>query len=437
MSDDNIPASRKPAPLTAAFIRNIKPPAAGQKDYPDGATPGLNLRVSAGDTWVWTLRMRNHEKRILRYSLGAFNDAQGLRWAREQAASMRQKVRHEKHDPNRERQEAAAAAAEKAERDRLTLEVLVDQWKRMHLANRSPRYAAEAIRALRTVFAKQWDKPVADLTRATVVRVLDKLQEPAESTDGPKGMVTDRQAIAARTTAYGRACFGWALKRETVSANPFENLPMASPKKRDRVLTDAELKAVWNKADASNALFGALVRMLILTGQRREEVCSMRWEHLSADLTEWEIPGTETKNGKPHIVPLAPDARAIIAARAPKRQEARQGFVFVGNVATRFSGWSKCKARLDTDSGVSAWRIHDLRRTFATGLRRIGVQLEVTEAALNHISGSRAGVVGVYQLYDWKAEKVAALNAWAAHVRAVLADAAESGGNVVRLPVAS
>jgi hypothetical protein len=198
-----------------------------------------------------------------------------------------------------------------------------------------------------------------------------------------------------------------------------------------------ELKAVWETSGASNPIFGALVRMLILTGQRREEVAGMKWECVSDDMTLWTIPGTETKNGKAHLVPLSPDATAILAALAPKQGEARQGLVFVGRLGTQFSGWSKCKADLDEDSGVADWRIHDLRRTLATGLQRLGVRLEVTEAVLNHISGSRAGLVGVYQRHDWKTEKAAALNAWAAHVRAVLADAGESSGNVVRLPVVS
>lgn len=430
--------SKRPEALTPLKLRAIRKPDTGRVDYPDGATPGLSLRVSADGKRVWALRMRDQAGTLRRFTLGNYTDAQGLRWARDEAEALRQKVRREGHDPHRERREAAAAAAAAAEHDRLTLEVLAGDWQRMHLANRSPRYAAEAIRALKTVFASHWGKPVADLDRATVVRVLDGLQRPGGGAGRSKGMVTNRAAIAARTAAYGRACFAWALKRDTVATNPFENLPMpeAAPA-RERVLSDAELKAVWEAAGASNPTFGALVRMLILTGQRREEVAGMKWEDVSGDMALWTIPGTETKNGKAHLVPLSPDATAILAALAPKQPELRQGLVFVGRLGTPFSGWSKCKADLDEDSGVTDWRIHDLRRTLATGLQRLGVRLEVTEAVLNHISGSRAGLVGVYQRHEWKDEKAAALNAWAAHVRAVLADAGEGAGNVVRLPVAS
>jgi integrase len=423
------------AALTPTTIRAIKKPDAGRLDYPDGATPGLNLRVSADDSWTWTLRMRDAAGQLRRFTLGAMTDKQGLKWARDQAEAMRQKVRREGRDPHKERKEAAAAAQAKAERDRLTLGVLVEDWQRMHLANRSARYSAEAGRALKHAFALQWEKPAADLDRQTVVRVLDGLQRPAKAAQPGKGTGGTRQAIAARTAAYGRACYSWAMKRDTVPGNPFDALPLAaSAPARERVLSDNELKAVWNAAGAASSPFGSLVRMLILTGQRREEVAGMKWEHLADDLAVWTIPGSETKNGKPHLVPLAPDAQAIIAAHMPKEGE-RAGLVFVGRLGTQFSGWSKCKADLDKESGVAGWVIHDLRRTMATGLQRIGVRLEVTEAILNHISGSRAGLVGVYQRHDWKDEKAAALAAWAAHVRTVVADR-EEAGNVVRLPLA-
>jgi len=92
--------------------------------------------------------------------------------------------------------------------------------------------------------------------------------------------------------------------------------------------------------------------------------------------------------------------------------------IFPGERGTPFSGWSKAKSALDTTSGVSGWWLHDLRRTLATGLQRLGVRLEVTEAVLNHLSGSRAGVVGIYQRHDWAEEKRAALDAWSAHLLA-------------------
>src|SRR5215813_11031150 len=116
--------------------------------------------------------------------------------------------------------------------------------------------------------------------------------------------------------------------------------------------------------------------------------------------------------------------RELLRALAPDRkgdaapQAANRSLVLPGERGTPFSGWSKAKTQLDTASGVSGWWLHDLRRTVATGLQRLGVRLEVTEAVLNHLSGSRAGVVGIYQRHDWAEEKRVALDAWSAHLLA-------------------
>ena len=140
----------------------------------------------------------------------------------------------------------------------------------------------------------------------------------------------------------------------------------------------------------------------------------------------WTIPATRTKNRIPHLVPLSQPARELLHALPidgpgdvqGARQRAKLALVFPGERRTPFSGWSKAKSALDAASGVSGWWLHDLRRTLATGLQRLGVRLEVTEAVLNHLSGSRAGVVGIYQRHDWAEEKRAGLDAWSAHLLA-------------------
>jgi integrase len=148
-----------------------------------------------------------------------------------------------------------------------------------------------------------------------------------------------------------------------------------------------------------------------LTGQRREEVAGMTWAELSEDLATWTIPATRTKNGVPHLVPLSQPARELLHSlrsdgesvqRTLQDRRAKLALVLPGERGTPFSGWSKAKSALDTASGVSGWWLHDLRRSLATGLQRLGVRLEVTEAVLNHLSGRRAGVVGIYQRH-WSA----------------------------------
>ena len=172
----------------------------------------------------------------------------------------------------------------------------------------------------------------------------------------------------------------------------------------------------------------------------------MAWNEISDDLATWTLPGERTKNGAAHTVPLSEPARDLLKALLPEdANEAKRvlsdrratgALVLPGAVGTPFAGWSKAKRALDkaimdarakaaAAAGTSPaplipWSVHDLRRTVATGLQRLGVRLEVTEAVLNHISGSRGGIAGVYQRHDWAAEKRAALDAWAAHVVSII-----------------
>ena len=198
----------KPEPLTPLRIRNLKPPTKGRIDVADGTTRGLCLRVSAHEAWTWTLRMRGPDGRLRRFVVGEFTGDQGLAWARRHAEKLRQEVRHDGRDPQRERKERAEAAAAQALRERLTFKALVEDWQRRRLSSRRPRYAAEAVRALAAAFAVQWERPAEDLPPKVVVSVLTGLTRRAGDgeTAPPRG-----HAIASRTGAYGRACFAWAV----------------------------------------------------------------------------------------------------------------------------------------------------------------------------------------------------------------------------------
>ncbi|HZS71073.1 MAG TPA: integrase arm-type DNA-binding domain-containing protein [Candidatus Acidoferrum sp.] len=304
-------------------------------------------------------------------------------------------------DPASERKRAAAEARQKAAEEAYTLEKLLADWQGLHLANKRPSYAAEAVRAIRNVFPKHLAKPAADLDRASVVRTLDGMAR--------KGSAS----MSAATRRYGRAVYSWAVKRGTLAANPFAALPVAPVVKRDRVLSDEESKAIWRATEGLGP-FNGIVRMLILTGQRREEVAGMAWSEISNDVSDWTIPASRAKNGAAHIVPLSEPAQDLL------RSTPRLGELVFPGLRGRFNGFSKAKVALDTKSGVTGWRLHDLRRTVATGLQRLGVRLEVTEQVLNHISGSRAGIVGVYQRHNFAAEKRAALEAWGKYVLAIV-----------------
>jgi integrase len=311
-------------------------------------------------------------------------------------------------NPAEERKQAAREAKEKAEAEALTLGVLIDKWKAQHLVDKRAGYATEATRALRFAFKKHLTSPAAALTAKVVKATLHAIAD------------AGKKATARLACAYGRACYGWAIGKDLLSDNPFEGIKLGSVPSRDRVLTDTELAAVW-KATKGPGTYNAIVRLLILTGQRREEVAGMTWDEIAQDLSVWTIPGSRTKNGEEHIVPVSPQAQAILRA-APRFERDDDGepeLVFPGRVGS-FTSFNHSKVALDEASGVEDWRLHDLRRTVATGLQKLGVRLEVTEAVLNHLSGSRAGIVGVYQRHTWSDEKRAALNAWSARVAAIV-----------------
>src|SRR5262249_17942654 len=260
----------------------------------------------------------------------------------------------------------------------LRLAVLIQDWARLHLAHRNPRYATEAVRALCHALAKHLDRPAEDLDRATVVHALDSLSRRHEDKGRKTGASSRGTAIAGRTAAYGRACFSWAIKRGTVRSNPFAELPLPTTiNKRDRVLNDEEAAAVWRAACEAAHPFGAIVRLLMLTGQRREEVAGMRWAELSQDLATWTIPATRTKNGVPHLVPLSEPARKLLHALSSDgpgdvggaHQRAKLELVFPGARGTLFIGGPKDNGEADTAPGVSGGWLHELNRTLAAGLQ--------------------------------------------------------------------
>ena len=195
------------------------------------------------------------------------------------------------------------------------------------------------------------------------------------------------------------------------------HLPKAGAEtKRDRVLSDGELAAVWQAASKLGWPFGHAVRLLILTGARREEIGGLCWTEVNGETIK--LSGERTKNGEPHNIPLSPQATAVLQ-RVPRIANSER--VFSTNGKTSISGWSRAKRQLDDISEVADWRTHDLRRTVATGLQKLGVSLQVIEAVLGHTSGSRSGVVGVYQRHSFDAEKRAALDAWGNHVTELVA----------------
>jgi integrase len=408
--------------LTQRRIDDLECPA-GKKDALvfDDEQRGLGVRVTSGGgkTYLAQYTTAGSKRRIPLGSCSAIS----LAAARDAVQTILGDVARGR-DPAGERKQAARQVKKRAEAGALTIGVLIDKWEAGHLARKRPGYASEATRALRYGFQKHLKSPAATLTPKGVKAVLNAIAD-----DG-------RKATARLTGAYGRACYGWAVGKDLVTENPFAGIKFDAVASRERVLSDRELLAVW-RATAGPGAYNSIVRILTLTGQRRDEVAGMTWDEIAPDLSIWTIPSSRAQNSVAHIVPLSPQAQAILksAHRVAKdhseRADDQPEFVFQGR-AGPFNGFSKAKSVLDQESGVKDWRLHDLRRTMATGLQRLGVRLEVTEAILNHVSGSRAGIVGIYQRHEWAEEKRAALNAWGAHVEAMI-EGRESAGNVTTL----
>jgi integrase len=203
------------------------------------------------------------------------------------------------------------------------------------------------------------------------------------------------------------------VRHRKVSINPCTGVwHPGAPKARERVLSDAEIGKLWRATDAIDVRFGAALKLLLLLGARLNEVVGMRHSELSEDGT-WTIPSNRAKNHRAHRLVLPKLALDIIAA-VPRIEG---DLVFTSTGRAPISGWSKMKKQLDAAMGdVPPWRIHDLRRTCASGMQRLGVRTEVIERALNHVSGSYSGVAGVYQRDALTPEVAAALLRWAQHV---------------------
>jgi integrase len=422
--------------LTVEAVKKLKPRPV-RREVPDALMPGLYLVIQPSGKKSWALRFRLGG-RPRKFTLGEYPVIE-LDEAREQARTALLAAKKEGCDPLVERRKTQALAAI-AIGDTVTIEDAVKQYIKVYCrpANRSWRETARTLglkpdpddenRFTRTgngIVANWGGRLVRDISDYDVQTRLDTI-------------AAKYPQAANQEHAFLRKFFRWCVSRKIITASPCKDVERpADPVDRDRVLIDAELRQVWLAAAKLAYPFGDIVRLLILTGQRRNEVAGMQWCEIDQAARMWTIPKerrkSRNKTAKPLDVPLS-DAALDIISKLP-RIKSDKGFLFTTTGNSPISGFSKWKSKLDdiirkADGDVAPWRLHDLRRTLATGLQKLGIRLEVTEAVLGHTSGSRAGIVGIYQRHDWASEKRVALDAWAQHV---LALTAEQDDNVVHL----
>ena len=253
--------------------------------------------------------------------------------------------------------------------------------------------------------------------------------------------VSDRGSpiMANRVLSAVRKLFNWCVSRDVLQVSPCTLVsPPAPERSRDRILDDDELRRVWNAAEAEGWPFGPLVKLLVLTGQRVSEVGGMRWDEINEGQRLWTVPAERVKNGIRHEVPLSEAAMAIIDTLP--HIKTTKNFVFTTRRDAAVSGFSRAKDSLDAAIAAALpeggrqlddWIFHDLRRTMASGMARLGIQIPAIEKILNHTSGTFRGIVGVYQRHSYSDEKRKALEVWATFVQSVAAG--RSVPNVVNL----
>ncbi len=331
-------------------------------------------------------------------------------------------------DPAAERDaERGRQAAAKGE----TIAILVPAFIEQHHEARGHRRAYEVRRALNVDAVRRWgSKPARDITPTEVTRLI--------------GEVLGRGAPAQARRLYvdlGRF-FKWCVENHFLQSSPMTAVAKPRPPRaRDRVLSDSDLRLLWHACDSINPAYAGCVRLMVLTGCRRNEAARAVWEEFDLDAKTWNLPASRSKNKRPHTTHLPEQAIRLLRG-LPRRGE----FVFTMNGNRPLTAFSKLRAALQKSMVARAkidrceppedsWVFHDLRRSLVSWLAASGVPVHVADRLLNHVSGSFSGVVGIYQRYEFVPERRNALTAWGNHIEA-LAAGVPSPSNVVNLHAA-
>lgn len=408
--------------LTTKAIEAAKPDA-NRREIPDPALSGLYLVIQPSGVKSWALRYR-YAGKPKKLTLGRW-PVMGLADARATATDAIEAVEHG-NDPSaaKKRTKAARMEAQLSERDKI--KTLVGQFGKRHL---STLKSGETVKRElnRHVVAVWGERDIHDIAKRDVIDLLDGIAD------------SGRVVTANRVRAYLNKFLSWCVERDIIDQSPAMGVkPVAKEKSRDRVLSDDEIRWLWQACDREGQPWGHLGKMLLLTGQRLGEVVNMTDREVSGDL--WHLSADRTKNGRAHDVPLSEAARDVLGA--VERVKGDAGYVFTTTGESALQGYHKGRNHIakrmaeiagdETGEPVEIphWTFHDLRRTAATGMARLGIPVRVTEAVLNHVSGTAGGIVSVYQRHDYADEKRAALDAWARFVCDLVQGTAD---NVVRI----
>ena len=393
------------------LARATLPPGKAEARIFDESLPGFGVRIRAGGkrTWIVQYRSPAGSRTFTIGNVEVIEPEDARKRAKEVLAKAQLGF-----DAQAEKAEARAKAS-------IILGSTIEGYLNGYAAKRvGAKHLADTTRYLKIAWKPLHGLRVDSIDRRAVAARLGEIS-------AERGPIAGNRARVALSAFYA-----WALREGLADTNPVQGTNRSAPEiSRDRVLSEAELASVWAACGEDD--YGRAVKLLVLTGQRRGEVEGMLWSEIDVKRRLWTMSGERTKNGRPHEVPLSDPVLAILdglAARAARGDPGRD--LALGEGQGGFSGWSKSKKALDdritaarkkaghAPPELPEWRHHDLRRSLATGMGEIGVQPHVVEAVLNHVSGTRAGIAGVYNRALYRAEKQAALERWAEHVLALV-----------------
>jgi integrase len=384
--------------LTKSTIDSLPTPNSDAVFW-DAGFPGFGVKVTpkGRKVFIALYRTGGAGSKLRKYTIGPYG-----RVTLHQARVAAQKVfaaRLEGRDP----------AAEKREAKRRVVADRVEDLLEAFIAQRLSKNRSfdEISRLLRREAGKPWaGRSVHEISKRDVVEVVSAIEQ-----RGAPG-------AANKTLKSIKTFLRWCVGRAVLDRSPAEGVPLpAREVARDRILDDKELAQVLLAARRIGGPYGGIVELLALTGQRREEVAGLQREELDLTQRIWTIPKARTKNAKAHMVHLSNQALAVL-----KRAEQR-GPLMLSPLGTKtFQDFTHAKRLLDQLSGVTGWRLHDLRRTCVSGMARLGIAPHVADKILNHQAGTISGVAAVYQRHEFLSERRQALDLWGAHVGAILVD---------------
>jgi integrase len=395
--------------LTQATAATLALPAGKREVITfDDDLPGFGLRIRHGGarTWIFQFKLGAQHRRVTLGSAAVLTATQ----ARKTAAELHAMVRLGR-DPADEKAESRLRAGE-------TMAMAVQAYLAVKRGELKPRSYVEVERHL-----LKHGKPLLGLQLARIDRRTIAVRLTAVATES--GGVS-----ANRMRSSLVAFFGWCMREGMLESNPAIGTNRKAEQSRDRVLTDAELRTIWN-ATAGGDDYSAIVRLLVLTGQRANEIAALRWSEIFGDRIV--LPASRTKNGRAHSIPITAAVQAILDSR----QRRDDDFVFGARQGAPFSGWGTRKTALDQrirQMGIELdrWTHHDLRRTMSTWLAESGTAPHIIEALLNHVGGHKAGVAGIYNRASYEPMKRIALEKWAAHIETLMTGIAPSSVVVLR-----